>query len=203
MSRTATKNRWLRSLNILVIQWSGTSKKCVTACNNWQISLIILHVPSILGKRYLLIDSLTKYQYVVLTLIFKVSTRTHTSLASFWNLSCNGFFKYQSAHINEIIMSFVTEMSMPVVQFHTNCNRCQCFSNVHCWHKWLCFNKIFLGHQSFQLSLMVGTEMVTQEDFIKVNGHENFTLWIYFRLLVDRIANAVQKFSQIKVTYRS
>jgi hypothetical protein len=40
----------------------------------------------------------------VLTLIFKVSARTGASSTLFWNLSCNVFFKYRSAHIKMFML---------------------------------------------------------------------------------------------------
>jgi hypothetical protein len=55
----------------------------------WQLKilLIILHVPPSLGMRIHFFSSTTEFQYPMLTLIFKVSARTHASLTLFWNLS--------------------------------------------------------------------------------------------------------------------
>jgi hypothetical protein len=75
----------------------------VTACNNWQILLIIQYVHPDLGAENSLISSPTGLQYSVFTLIFKVYARTCARLILFQN-SSYVFFKYQWAHINEMFM---------------------------------------------------------------------------------------------------
>jgi predicted ferric reductase len=42
--------------------------------------------------------------YWMLTLIFKVSTRTHATSTLFGNLGCNVYFKCQSAHIKMFML---------------------------------------------------------------------------------------------------
>jgi hypothetical protein len=76
----------------------------VTACNNQQILLNILHVLPSLGKWNLLVNSPKELQYLVVTLTIKVSARTPANLTLFQNLSCNVFLKYLSAHINKMLM---------------------------------------------------------------------------------------------------
>jgi hypothetical protein len=83
VSTVVTNNRWLRPLSVLVRHQSLTSKECVTACNNQQILLIILHVPCRLGRGNLFINSPTELQYLELTLIFEVFARTCASSTFF------------------------------------------------------------------------------------------------------------------------
>jgi hypothetical protein len=54
----------------------------VTAHNNKKILLIILHVPPRLGTGNLLMNSPTEFQYLVLTLIFKVQNKCELDTVS-------------------------------------------------------------------------------------------------------------------------
>jgi len=57
--------------------------------SNRQKSLIVLQVPTNLGRRNQFIISPTELQYRVLKLILKVSARTPASSTLFRNLCCN------------------------------------------------------------------------------------------------------------------
>jgi hypothetical protein len=81
----------------------------VTAHINWQILMIILCGPPNLVRGNLRTNSPTEMLYSVLTVVLKVSARTCVSSTLFGNLSCNVFFMYRSAHINEMFMLCVLQ----------------------------------------------------------------------------------------------
>jgi len=51
-----------------------------------------------------LIISPAEFQCLALTLVFTTCSRTRASSILLWNLSCYVFFKYRSAHIDQMFM---------------------------------------------------------------------------------------------------
>jgi len=85
-------------------------------------------VPLSYGRSNSLVNSPTELRYLLLTLIFTVSTRIHTISALFPNSSCSESFKYWSAHIKEVFMLYLLQnWELREVKFLATYSRCHCF----------------------------------------------------------------------------
>lgn len=62
-----------------------------------------------------------------------VSTTTYVRFILFQNLGYV-FFKYQPISIRCLSCVHCRSEHMVMIKFHADCNQCQGFSNVHCWH---------------------------------------------------------------------
>jgi len=95
----------------------------VTAHNNRQILLIILHMPFRLGREAVCNCSYLSSKF----------PPERAGSALFGTPTWDVLLKYRSFHINEMFMwRYYRIECMPVAQFHAICNRCVGTSNVHC-----------------------------------------------------------------------